>query len=148
MVEVHHVLGHVRLLFHQLVVEATAEHAEHADQVNLLLVQGAGHQHILVLVVAHDHDVGFDRLDAQHQVGEVARGRGVLQDFLDFNPDSGELARQHLGRAGAELGVLVHDDGCFGDAACCLVDFGQTAERVIHAFAIARCQAKHILQAA
>jgi hypothetical protein len=57
--------GDIGLLLDQLEVEAAPEHAEHAGQVDLLLVEGAGQQHVFVLVVAHDHDVGLEALDAQ-----------------------------------------------------------------------------------
>ena len=148
MVEVHHVLRHIGLLFDQLVVEAAAQHAEHARQIDLLLVDGACDQHIFVLVVAHDHDIGLDGLDAQHQVGEVTRWGGVWQHLFHLKSDAREFGIEQLGGAGAELGVFVHDHGGLGYAAGSLVHLGQAGKGIVHTLAVARGQAEHVFQAA
>ena len=147
-VEVHHVLSHIRLLLHQLVVEAAAEHAEHRRQIDLLLMQSARQQNILVLVVAHDHHIGAQAADAQGHIGEVAGRVGMLDDLGHLDTDAGEFASQQLGSAGAELGLLMHQHGLLGDAASGLVDLTQAFNGVIDALAKARGEAKNILQAA
>ena len=146
-VEVHHVLGHIRLLLHQLVVEAAAQHAEHGRQIHLLLMQGTGQQHILILVVAHDHHVGAQAANAQGHVGEVARGVGVLDDLGHLDADAGQLASQQLGRAGTELRLLMHQNRLLGHAAGGLVDLTETLDGVVDALAKARGQAEDVLQA-
>ena len=70
------------------------------------------------------------------------------QHFLDLQPDARQFGRQQLGRAGAELGIFVHEDRGFGGTAGCLVDFREAGEGVVHAFPVAGRQPEHVLEAA
>ena len=148
MVEVHHVLSDVRLLTDELEVESTTQHTEHRRHINALLMQGARQQNVLILVVAHDHQIWLYALDTQSHVGEIASGVGVFDDLCHLHIDARKAVGKQLGRTRTELRLLVHQNRGLGHTACGLVNFAQAHNGIVHALAKARRQPEHILEPA
>ena len=110
-------------------------------------MHGARQQHVFVLVVAHDHQIRLEALDAQGHVGEVTRGVGMLDDLSHLDIDRRQLTGQQLGGARAELGLFMYQHGRLGNAAGSFVDFTQCNDGVFSALAKTGCQAENVFQA-
>ena len=147
-VEVHHVLSDIRLLTDQLEVESTTQNTEHRRHIHALLMQSARQQNVLVLVVAHDHEVWLDALDTQGNVGEVASGVGMFDDLCHLHIDTGKAVGKQLSCARAELRLLVYQNRGLGDTASRPINFAQAHNGIVHALAKARRQPEHILKSA
>ena len=82
MIAVHDVLRGLGEFLDELVGRrGAAEHRVDALRPHLLLLHGAGEQHVLIVVVGRDHEVGVLRLDLEHDVVEVARRRRMRDGF-------------------------------------------------------------------
>ena len=91
---------------------------------------------------------GLMRLHPQHDVVEVARRVGVLDDFLDLVAVARQLARQQLRRAGAEQRLLVDDHHGLGRLARRRVEHVQVGHGDLGALLVAGAEAEGVLQAA
>ena len=76
MIAVHDVFGGLGEFLDEFVGgRGAAEHRIDALRPHLLLLHGAGEQHVFVVVVGRNDEVGILRLDLEHDVVEVARRR-------------------------------------------------------------------------
>ena len=83
----------------------------------LLLLHGAGEQHVFVVVVGGNDEIRILRLDLQHDVVEVARRRRMRNGLEHLEAALGQLRVEELGEPGAERGILVHDHHGLGGLA-------------------------------
>ena len=142
-------VGSLRKFLDELVAgSGTTQHRVDRFRRYLLLLHGAHQQRVFVVVIGRNHDVGVDRLHAQHDVVEVARRIGVLDDFLDLVAITGKFARQQVGGAGAEQRFLVDDHHRARRFAGSGVEHVQVRHRHFGALAVAGAKAEGVFQAA
>ena len=114
----------------------------------LLLLHGAREQHVLIVVVGGNDEIGVLRLDLEHDVVEIAGRRRMRNGFQDLEAALGQLRVQELGEAGAERRVLVHDHHGLRGLVGLIVDGDEIVDRGLGDDAEARSEPERVLQAA
>ena len=149
MIAVHDVFGGVGEFLEEFVGRrGAAEHRIDALRPHVLFQHGAGEQHIFVVVIGGDDEVGVLRLDLEHDIVEVAR-RGRVRDGLqNLKSLLRQLRVEELGDAGAEQRILVHDDHGLRRLAGGIIDGDQIFERGLGDDAEAGAEAEGVLQPA
>ena len=149
MVAVDDAVGRVREFLQELVARRrTAQHRVDRLGLHLLLLHGAHQQGVFVEVIGGDDDVGVERLHAQHDVVEVARGVGVFDDLFHLKAITRQLARQEVGRARAKEAFFMNDHHRLGRLARHRVEHMQVAHGDLRAGRVTRAKAEGVFQAA
>ena len=148
-IAVHDVLRGFRELLDELVRgRRAAEHRIDAFRPHALLLHGARKQHVFVVVVRRDDEIGILRPDLEHHVVEIAGRRRMRNGLEHLEAALGQLRVEQLGKPRSEQRILVHDHHRLGRLAGLVVDGDEVVERGLGNDAEARPEAEGILEAA
>ena len=111
-----------------------------------LLLHGAGEQHVFVVVIGRNHQIGILRLNLQRHVIEIT-GRRRMRNSLEYLETAlRQLCIEQLCKSRPKERILVHDHHRLGGLAGLIVDGHEVVEGGLGNDAEARPESEGVLE--